>query len=80
MPIPCQLGLTDITGFSAGDGKVLASRGSTTFESKVAGTKTWHNPVMELADDAVVEALAGYPGAAQTPSVLHFDSGGHYLY
>jgi len=75
---PCQPWLTDITEFSAGDGKVYLSAMIDCFDGKVVGSQTGRSPVMELAEDTLTQALADHPAATQTPLVLHSDRGGHY--
>lgn len=75
---PCQLWLTDITEFSAGDGKVYLSAMIDCFDGKVVGAKTGRAPVMELAEDTLTQALEDHPGATTTPLVVHSDRGGHY--
>jgi len=75
---PCQLWLTDITEFSAADGKLYLSAMIDCFDGKVVGVKTGRNPVMELAEDTLEQALTAHPEATQTPLVVHSDRGGHY--
>lgn len=70
--------MTDITEFSAADGKVYLSAMIDCFDGKVVGAKTGRSPVMELAEDTLAQALANHAAATQTPLVLHSDRGGHY--
>ena len=75
---PCQLWLTDITEFSAADGKVYLSAMIDCFDGKVVGAKTGRTPVMELAEDTLTQGLTDHPQATQTQLVLHSDRSGRY--
>lgn len=75
---PCQLWLTDITEFSAADGKVYLSAMLDCRDGKVVGARTGRHPMMKLAEGTLAQALAAHPVATQTPLVLQSNRGGHY--
>lgn len=74
---PGELWLTDITEFSANNGKLYLSAIIDCYDGMVVGWRTGRHPTTALADDSLKDALELFP-TTQRRRVIHSDRGTHY--
>lgn len=75
---PNQLWLTDISVFSANEGRVYLSAIIDCFDGKVVAAKTSVHPTMELAEETLRAAIAAEQPAMDGSLMIHSDRGAHY--
>lgn len=77
-PAPNRLWLTDISVFTAHEGRVYLSAIIDCFDGKVVAAKTSLNPTMELAEATLQAAIDAERPARDGSLVIHSDRGAHY--
>lgn len=75
---PRELWLTDISEFSARNGKIYLSAIIDCFDGMVVGWRTGKHPTMDLAENTLTDALDLFPPAPDQRLVIHSDRGTHY--
>lgn len=75
---PGKLWLTDISEFSAHNGKLYLSAIIDCCDGLVVGWKTGRHPTMDLADNTLKNALSFWPPLSGRELVIHSDRGTHY--
>lgn len=75
---PNRLWLTDISVFTANEGRVYLSAIIDCFDGKVVAAKTSTHPTMELAEETLHAAITAERPASDRSLIIHSDRGAHY--